>query len=363
MAIQPRAQQLFRHGGAVAGLSGAAAGQTRREGLLLRIVDDDGGIGQGEASPLPGFSPDTIEQCAQQLAAVDLAALPPPGDLPPMAWVEQALDSAELSAPAARFALETALLDWLGRRRGTSLARLLGAAAAHRRLPLAALVADAAGARAAYADGIRTFKLKTSPRTLGDDLRLAQALRDEFGAAIALRFDANGRFDLAGAAAGLQALARFAPEFVEEPAALLDFLRLRSAAPPLAADESLAQAGAWPALAAVCRVLVLKPTLLGGLGACLRLAGEAAARGLAVTVSHMFDGPVALAAAAELAVALPGKVLACGLAPHAALAAWPPLAIAQVQGAEVASAACPGLGLPEIGRAAAVQENRPRSGN
>lgn len=362
MATQPRDLQLFRYGGAVAGLAGAAAGQIRREGLLLRIADADGGLGQGEASPLPGYSPDTIEQCAQQLAAVDLAALPPPGNLPALTWAGRALDCVELSAPAARFALETALLDWLGRRRGASLASLLGAAAPDRRLPLSALVADVATARAAYARGLRTFKLKTSQRSLGDDLRLAQALRAEFGPAITLRFDANGGFDPAGAAAELRALAGCAPEFVEEPVALPEFLRINPTLVPLAADESLARAGAWPALAAVCRVLVLKPTLLGGLGACLRLAGDAAGRGLAVTVSHSFDGPVALAAAAELAVTLPGKVLACGLVPHAALAAWPPLAIAQVQGAEVGSAARPGLGLPAIGLAAAVQVHRSSPG-
>ena len=95
-------------------------------------------------------------------------------------------------------------------------------------------------------------------------------------------------------------------------------------------------------------MLVLKPTLLGGMCACLALARDAAARGLSVVVTHVFDGPVALAAAAELAAALPGRVLACGLDRHGGLAAWPDVAIPQLGPDYVASAGRPGLGLPEI---------------
>lgn len=344
-----RALQLHRIRGQVAGLAGAAAGQTQRESLLLRLSDEDGCFGQGEASPLPGYSRDTIDECAAQLEAVDPSALPPPAAQPAIEWVTQALNASRLQAQAARFALETALLDWLGKRRGRGIAALLGAAdAATRTVPLAALVGDLASARAAHARGIRAFKLKIAPATFDDDLALAQALRAEFGDAIALRFDANGRLAAADAPARLQRLARFAPEFVEEPVPFDALLRIAAAPVALAADESLARPDAWPALATVCRVVVLKPTLLGGIAACLRLAQDAAERGLAATVTHTFDGPIALAAAAELAVALPVPPLACGLDRHAALAAWPAVPIPQWQSDHVASADRPGLGVPDL---------------
>ncbi len=341
-----RTLEIVRVDGPVAGLAGVAAGQDRRAGLWLRVRDDAGGIGQGEASPLPGYSPDTIEQCAAQLAAVDLAALPSPEHETALAWMVRVLEASALAAPAARFGFETALLDWLGQQRGHSIAQLLGGAgSATRRIALAALVADIDTARSGFARGIRTFKLKISPPTFDADLRLAQTLRDEFGNDIALRFDANGGLDPAAAGAQLQRLAPFAPEFVEEPVPFEALQRLHATALPLAADESLARAGAWPALASVCRVLVLKPTLLGGLCACLQLAREAAALDLAVTVTHAFDGPIALTAAAELAAALPGRVLACGLDRHGGLAAWPAIAIPQLHAAEVGSGGRPGLGL------------------
>lgn len=335
--------------GAVARLAGAAAELAQRTGLLVRLRDDAGGYGQGEASPLPGYCRDTLEECAQQLVAVDIATLPAPGEMPAADWVGRALDVANIRAPAARFALETALLDWLGRARGASLAALLAErGTALRRVPLAALIADLAAARAAHARGVRCFKVKISAASFDADLALAQALRAEFGDAIALRFDANGRLDPSRAAAQLQALARVAPEFVEEPVAYEDLERVAGSPVALAADESLAQRGAWPALASICRVVVLKPTLLGGLLACLRIAREASLRGLAVTVTHTFDGPIALAAAAELAAVLPGRVLACGLDRHPALAVWPAVEIAQIQAAHAQSAGRPGLGMPLV---------------
>ena len=40
---------------------------TRREGLLLRLRDEEGRVGQGEASPLPDYSPDTLAGCRAAL--------------------------------------------------------------------------------------------------------------------------------------------------------------------------------------------------------------------------------------------------------------------------------------------------------
>ncbi len=67
------------------------------------------------------------------------------------------------------------------------------------------------------------------------------------------------------------------------------------------------------------RVLVLKPMALGGFAACLELARIAAAAGGAVLVSHLFDGPVGLAAAAHLGfrLARAGAALRPGAPPRA----------------------------------------------
>ena len=260
----------------------------RREGLRLRVHDDaTGRVGVGEASPLPGYSPDTIEAC------------------------EAELRRGEPVSPAARFAYETALADLEAQARGVSLAEVLaGGAVARDVVAESALVTDVPGARAALARGLRTLKVKIGVAGAWQrELAFLRELRAALPADVAtLRLDAGGGL----AADQLSALVAFAPELVEEPVSGAALAGLHDSPVPLAADESLQDPALWPALAATCRVLVLKPTTLG-LQRCLELGREAAARGLACVVTHTFDGPVARAAAAALARALPGRVLACGL--------------------------------------------------
>lgn len=321
----------------------------RRDGLLLRLTDEEGRVGQGEASPLPGYSPDTIEQCRAALRR-----LPPPSLDEERPAVEQ-LPSllAAIEAPAARYAVETALLDLAGQRAGQPLHALLGARAPGRRVPVAALLDGEAaeiraGARRAIERGVRTLKLKIG-RDFPSELALLHALRDELGAEISLRLDANGSLPFDHAAALLDGLAPLRPEFVEEP---VDDVGLLSAAPvPIALDESLRRP--WREIApllhaGIARTVVLKPTVLGGLLACLDLARRARALGAGALVGHAFEGPVAMAAAAALAQVLPESG-ACGLDRHAGLDAWPPIALPFLDAAAVIATDRPGLGLDELG--------------
>src|SRR5690606_33379374 len=101
--------------------------------------------------------------------------------------------------------------------------------------------------------------------------------------------------------------------------------------------------GALDALlaAGLANVLVLKPMLLGGFLPALALAARARACGAGVVISHLFDGPVALAASAHLAVAL-GTTRACGLDRHSGLQAWPEIDIPFLGQAHVSAPRLPG---------------------
>ncbi len=243
---------------------------TERRCLLVTL---DGG-GTGEASPLPGYSPDTLEGCREALAA-----LPEPASLADVARLPPSL-------PAARFALETALLA----RAGGLLVHL---GAAPRQVPRCRLVSSVPEAAAA------AFKVKIG---VPGDHELLAALRARFPS-VPLRLDANG------VRLPLEDYARYRPELIEEPADV-------HASPfPVALDESLQHLGQAElrALAPRVHALVLKPMTLGGALRCLELARLAAELGLSVCVSHLHDGPVARAATLALAQALPGRVLACGI--------------------------------------------------
>jgi o-succinylbenzoate synthase len=303
-----------------------------RRGWLV-VVERDGVRGIGEASPLPGFGDGGGGGAGRGDGGGG------DGDSPD-----------DLAAAAAiRFGLETAMMDLESRRRGVPLADLLAPSPAAR-VPVNAVVADAVGAAAAVARGIATLKLKVG----GDHARTLATVRAIAAAApgAALRLDANQSWPLDEVERRLAELAALAVaiEYVEEPAAGLAArlaARGTSFALPVALDESLAASDrAWldAALASgAVAAIVLKPTVLGGLEACLALAARARAHGVDAVVTHALDGPVAAAAAAELARAL-SPARAVGLDHHVTLDAWPVRAPQLVDGAVVAAAA-PGLGL------------------
>lgn len=313
--------------GAVQGLAGAARDARERRSLVLRVADARGGWGQGEASPLPGYSPDNIDAAAAQLARLRPADWPAPDAGDPLGWSNALLAAARLSSPAARFALETAALDWLARERGMTLARLLGAAEAVSAIRVAALVADLDAARRALAAGVLDLKIKIdgAAPAAALALALARAIRAEFGARPRLRFDANRSLAPAAALPLLQELAGLGAEFIEEPVPWSELPALGCAPIAIAADESLADPAAWPVLADCAEVLVLKPTLLGGLAVCRDWVLRARGAGRRVVFTHTFDGPIAQAATAALVAALGSDAaapLASGLGHHAALPLW-----------------------------------------
>lgn len=343
---------IERIGGAIPEVGNATSRWARREGLLLRLVDADGRSGVGEASPLPGHSPDDLEQA---FAALEHVVRSDARGLFESASSLEALgaflDAHEVSSPSARFALETAALDLRGQREGRPLHRLLSEATSAR-VPLSTLV-PLSGARAtARRERARRCRL---PVVQGQDRGrsrhgarvVARSPRDDRRGG-ELRLDANASLSRDEAESRLAELADLGPSYVEEPTALHALEGVpRGFAVDVALDESLLHldTGALERFLAAGKVgaVVLKPMLLGGFGRCLAIAELAARVGIGAAASHLFDGSVALAAASELALALP-RPLAAGLAPHAALPAYGALPLASHRGASIVAHDRPGLG-------------------
>jgi L-alanine-DL-glutamate epimerase-like enolase superfamily enzyme len=290
-----------------------------RPAWSVRVVDERGDVGHGEASPLPGYSPDDAGACARALHGIERV-------LAEADTVEAIVAPAAAllaRAPAARFALETALFDLRARRAGCSLARCLGA---ERGAPIAmnGVIGARGGnvarwrvdAEAWLERGARGLKVKLGRSRDGFDRELAalHELRASLPAGVPLRLDANGAWTANEARGRLAALAAIRPEFVEEPTRGDALVALGGCAVPWAADESLADATRARVLlsATGCAAFVIKPAIVGGLVAARRLAIAAHARGLGVALTHSFDGPIARAAAIELALSLPFPLLACG---------------------------------------------------
>lgn len=317
----------------------------------MLALDDGERTTIGEASPLPGYSPESIDACERALCSIEEALEPieaasprelPEGFVRAVAGRGRSLLS---EVPSARFALETAL--WaLARAREPD-----GGAASTReieaRLSLVprsfvvgggvseperwAMLAVERLARASSAGGTRSgfaaVKVKVGRRDLPFERELegVRRLREVLPASFELRVDANGAFSLRDAPSRIEALARAGASSIEEPCRGASLVVLGSQAIPWLADESLADPSLAPRLmdAPGCGGLVLKPALLGGALRSLELAREAALRGIRVAYSHLFDGPFALRMIAELATLSPLGPLASATSWHEGLEAWP----------------------------------------
>jgi len=289
---------------------------SERRSVLVTLEDASGECGRGEAAPLPGISPESLEDVLVALERLGSSVAPSELDLRSL-------------PPSLRFAIESALLDLRAGER-PAYAALLGSQGETRvpetielQVLLDSLETAETRARSAFAAGARTFKVKVGrPGAAQAEAELLELVRS-LGRDVVIRADANGRLDDVDVLA--PALARARAEYLEDPFTLDDGVPRAWVGIPLALDAAV---GADP-FAALARArslgasfVVLKPTVLGGLEVTLALAARARSRGLKVVLSHCLEGPVGLAALAHLA-------LAASAASHRALwgaqglAPWP----------------------------------------
>jgi len=272
---------------------------TQREMVLLRVRDEDGVVGLGEAVPLALRGGVSLTDVVRELGA----------------WGEHG-EAQALSAPA-RCAVGTALMDLRGRRTGKGLGEEARDEAVECNATLVAGAPDAVAAEAerwAQA-GFTTFKLKLGAesaksvdirrfsRTREGDVAQVRAVWEALGPGVRIRVDANEAWDLETAKATLAELEGFGVELAEQPVAGLEAMAAlaSSTSIPLAADESvasLAEAEEAAALGA-CSYTGIKLSKVGGPEAALAIADV-----LPAYITSALDGPVGIAAAAQVALSL-----------------------------------------------------------
>ena len=285
----------------------------RRGGLLLKLIDENGGEGWGEASPLPGFSGESIEEAAGELRTL----------IPTLLDLDVSLDRLGLTggsdpgldelhpSPSARFALELAACDLLARDSGRPLPDLL-APRPRAKIRVNALLSGSPEEVLAEAVRLReagydAFKLKVGAQDVREDAALVRSMSESLGPGATLRLDANRAWGFEEARAFVRAASSSRYEYVEEPLAQTGRMPdlVRETGLPVALDESLF--GMEPGALGdhhYAAAVVLKPTLLGGLSAALRFAGEASRLGITPVVSSAYETGVGTAALVALAAAI-----------------------------------------------------------
>lgn len=275
----------------------------RREMALLRLRDEEGVVGLGEAVPLSLRGGVTLATVVGELE--DLGKL---DSLDEGTLLNQATG---LSAPA-RCAALIALLDLRGRRAAATGQNGTGIAAPSARSPAApdgrrvecnaTLVAGEPAAVAADAEswageGFKTFKLKLGA---GDDVGQVRAVREALGPEAKIRVDANAGWDVEAAIRVLAEIEPLGIELVEQPSSTQKALAAIGEATsiPIAGDESIAScADAEEAIrTAACDIAATKLSKVGGPEEAIAIAEV-----MPSYISSALDGPVGIAAAAQVA--------------------------------------------------------------
>jgi muconate cycloisomerase len=281
--------------------------------VIVRIFCADGTVGVGEGTTIGGLSygeesPESIQLTIERYFTPVVLA----GDANRPAAIMQQLGMIAVGNRFAKCAIETALLDALGQRRGIAVSELLGGRL-HDRLPVLWTLASgntqkdiAEAEEMLAARRHQEFKLKIGKRALADDVAHVAAIKRALGDRASVRVDVNQAWDECTAQRGIAMLADAGVDLVEQPIARRNragMARLRARAMlAIMADEALngpadalefAQAGA-------ADVFAVKIAQSGGLRAAKDVAAIADAAGVGVYGGTMLEGGVGTVAACHL---------------------------------------------------------------
>jgi L-Ala-D/L-Glu epimerase / N-acetyl-D-glutamate racemase len=262
-------------------------------------LEHDGLVGYGEGAPVDywGESPESmlafLEQEAPTLLGGDPYALEYAGRRLAMRPGEQ----------GAKQAIDAALHDWVGKRVGEPVWRLLGLSPTSPPTSYTIGIDTIEGTadRTRRAHGYEVLKVKVGGP---DDLARLQAVRDNTSARI--RIDGNEGWTLETARELMPVLVELGVEFVEQPfpAADIDSFRaLREITPriPVIVDEGCRDLLDVPRVAAYADGVNIKLAKSGGIREAVRMIHAARALGLQVMLGCMIESELGIAAAAQIA--------------------------------------------------------------
>jgi L-alanine-DL-glutamate epimerase-like enolase superfamily enzyme len=302
-------------------------GHTKGNYVLVRVTDDAGRVGLGEASVTSVWSGETqagtIALIEQELAPALVGA--DPFDLE---WVSHRMDRIAFGNSFAKGAVEMALLDLQGQALGVPLYRLLGGRASPSPPPLSPEgrgandgirlkfvvgavepVLAAQRARRMVEGGWRAIKVKVGRHDHPSaDVERLRAVRDAIGPETWLSVDANGGYTVDQAVWAAARFEALAVALFEQPTRRGDHAAMaevrRKSGIPIMADESVftPQDALDVIRAGAADVLSLYPGKHGGVRPTQHIARIAEAAGLVCTIGSNLEREVATAAMAHVTV-------------------------------------------------------------
>ncbi|HXM38006.1 MAG TPA: dipeptide epimerase [Gemmatimonadales bacterium] len=307
----------------------------------VRIVDDDGLEGWGEADP-SSFYGETLETV---LAAFQRLAAQLPRDPFDLEAAEARWEQVVPRNGAARAALSAALHDLVGKRLGQPLWRLWGLDP--KKAPLSSFTIgldtpEKMRAKVREAEAYPILKVKLGTER---DEEILRTIRDATPKPI--RVDANAGWTVARAKQMIPVLEEYGVEFLEQPLVPEDLdglaeVRRHATAHdlPVVVDESCLVAADIPRLAGRADGINIKLAKCGSLREALRMIATARAHGMLVMVGCMIETSLGITAAAHFTPLVDAADL-----DGAALTIDDPFAGATIDAGQIRLPTEPGLGV------------------
>ena len=284
-----------------------------RKGLIIQITSDQGSEGFGEAAPLPGLSEEGFEDVLDQaeLLRETLVDQDIPENVIPLQLVLTEWLKEYGLKPSLQFAMEMAVLNLIAQGQGVSLSELFSEDAQDHVLINGLLqgtteeVVDQA--KECLLGGFKAMKLKVGRKDIDYDVATVKAVTEIVRESALLHLDANKAWSLKEAIEFGQKIGCACVDYIEEPLkdtkGIAEFFKETTI--PVALDESLRR----KSIEKVCSmdgvdVLILKPTILGGIEKINQIIQYAQDRALRCVISSSFESSLGIATLAQLSASL-----------------------------------------------------------
>jgi muconate cycloisomerase len=296
----------------------AMATMYRQTLCIVRLHCSDGTVGIGEATTIGGLaygdeSPEGIKLAIDTYFAPLLTTC----DASRPATVMAALSKTIVGNHFAKCAVETALLDAMGKRVGLPVSELLGGRMRDAVPVLWTLASGDTDRDIAEAEDMidrrrhDMFKLKIGKREVAADVAHVAAIKQALGTRASIRVDVNQAWDEVSARRGIDILADAGVDLVEQPIAKANragMARLvKRARIPIMADEALRGPDDAYDFAArgAADVFAVKIEQSGGLFAAKRVQAIADAAGIGLYGGTMLEAGIGTIASAHVFATFP----------------------------------------------------------
>jgi o-succinylbenzoate synthase len=292
-----------------------------REGLILKLYDDENNIGLGEISPLPGLHKESLTQAIEQLRKIshlfiEKEILKNPQEL--IGQFDQWLNKYNLY-PSVQFGFESALISLLAAEQGKSIIEFFDSSPTNP-IGINALLSGTTEQilEKIYhyiKDGFTVFKLKVGRNTIEEDIKLVNIISSQIEDYSLLRLDANQAWSFKEALYFLQNINHKNIEYLEEPLIKYDELQLLfdKTNIPIALDENILQifAPTFDHLSWL-KAIIIKPTVIGRIEKTIQLIKYAEENRIKPVISDTFQSGVGISFLFAVSTTIKKKNIAMG---------------------------------------------------